>query len=149
MRKTLEGSLRIGNVSSCYGDGYVALEVEDLKSDIEFLRVKIDYETWGKLIAGNSSHKVNLEVMGLENLGKKRQTVKATIYIDTSLFDTITKGEWDKRQERIADWIDAHHSVDGWINSRYYGSRDSTVGDYKTGKTAINFTRTRWVDADA
>lgn len=148
MRKILDGNIRFGNVCSSHGDGYVTIEIEDELSGIPFLEIKLDYETYGKLIAGNMARDCKVEVLGLENIGKVRQTIRATIHIDTSLFDTITAGSWEGRQERIADWIDAHHSVDGWINSRYYGSRDSTVSDFKTQKTAINFTRTRWVDPE-
>jgi hypothetical protein len=146
MRTTLEGTIRVGNVQSSDGDGYVTVEIEDKASDIEFIRIKLDYETFGRLISGNGSHKCSMEVWGLEHVGKVRQTVKATIHIDTSLYNSITDGKWDERHTKIADWLEAHHSVEGWIMSRYFGSRDSIVNDYNTGKTALNFTRTRWVD---
>lgn len=148
MRKTLAGSLRIGNVCSSHGDGYVSLEVEDKNSDIEFLRIKIPYETWGRLVAGNSHHEVDLEVVGLEQLGKKRETIDAVVKIPTELYNSITEGDWNDRKEKIADYVDANHSLPGWTNSRYFGSQTSVSSDYKTGMTTLRFSRTRWVDVE-
>lgn len=149
MKKTISGSMRIGSVSSSTGDGYVSLSIEDDKSGIEFLSIDIPYETWGRLIAANMSHDVNVEVRGLEQLGKQRETINAVVEIPTEVFDKITVGGWDERQEKVADYVDANHSIPGWINSRYFGSQNSISRDYKSGMTILRFSRTRWVDADA
>lgn len=110
----LKGSIRVGNIQSNIEDNYVQIEVTDELSDARFLQVKISYEQYGKMIAGNGEVECEFELRP-KVVGMERQT--KTVMIPVPNYAKIPP-------EQFAEVIKPYE-VDGWKVSTY------DLGNYK------------------
>lgn len=131
-RKTIEGSVSVCRVTSGRGD-YVTISFRDEVSRTRFAEAQLSYEAFGKLMAGLSETKANIEVSGLNVVGKERKTQDRQLIVDGSIYDKAECIELIKKNS-IRDA--------GWHLVPYLGSKDSVV--YRDGKTVITYTVERF-----
>lgn len=147
MGKQLQGSIRFGAVTNS-GDGYVSIELDDEKSGIHFLEIRMSYEDFGKLVGSNASVDCKYTVRGLENIGKQHEHKRGSIKMPADVYKKLTSGvEYDERKEPLVQWLMENAKEDGWRISPYLGSRESIVGSGWDGEPiTINFSYYRYVD---
>lgn len=115
-------------------DDRVRIRITDEASRIEFAVLSMTVEQYGYAITGLSGQMAELEVRGLEHVGKKRitQPRRATCPLETYDKDALSKWLLDNCQE------------EGWIISTYLGAQNSI--DRRGGITVLNYTVTKYVD---
>ncbi len=105
MKKLRKGDISIGRVS-CGGQepDYIHMEIEDNTSRVTFLEIKMDFETFAKVITGQSSLPIEFEVRNLDKIGKRFEHKTEEVPV------ALTNGFIDD------DQIDAavgYHEMDG------------------------------------
>lgn len=102
-----------------YGDNRekINIVVRDQASRLKFLSIEIDYADFAKCITGLSEVDCELEVSGLENVGKKRITEQRSVICPIK--------SYEKRVLR--DWLINNKQEDGYILDPYLGSQSSIL----------------------
>jgi len=105
-------------ISRPYGgsDSYINITIEDDTSNIEFVDLEIGLKEFAEALTGMSNQKCDIELRGLENLGKKHEH-------DVIEFP-MPEVEWGKR-DSVAFEEAKKHVPDGWEVSSYFGSQTS------------------------
>jgi hypothetical protein len=120
-----------------YGDGRrkIAISVTDEDARIKFLEIEIDLDNFAECLTGLSNVQCDMEVRGLHNVGK-------VIEKDTLEF-RLREDSWYNQEERAKEEVDTH-VPEGWVASKYFGSKTSffSKGDERWARTSIS----RWVD---
>lgn len=121
-----------------YGSGKkkISIQVEDEIAGIRFLEIEIDYDNFAEAITGLAYIDCEFDVFGLCNVGKK-------IEHKTELIQSDFK-EYGKPSEEYINNILKPYEVDGWIASRYLGSKDSRT--HNDNGCIFKFNFSRWVD---
>lgn len=152
--KEVSGNIRIGRVMSNQTDDYMTLELEDEKSGILFVQVKLSMADYGKVIAGLSNIKCTMEVRGLHgnenHIGKRHERKKGRAVISKEDYEFLMLGNENRhtQHELLVKWLETYHSEEGWHINPYLGSRgsiESADGNWN-GAKAINFSYYRYVD---
>lgn len=151
MAKQLEGTIRFARIQSNREDDYIQIEIDDEKSGIAFISVKMSMEQFGKVVAGVSNNKVKMEVRGLDNIGKRHERKPGRFIIPKVAYDRIDAANRSRGtlQEALGEWLQENAKEDGWKISTYLGSRNSIepAGDsWLDGDKALNFHYYRYVD---
>lgn len=146
MGKIIQTNIRIGRVQCNREDDYVSLELEDETSGICYATIKLSMEKFGQLIAGAGGRvKVEAELRGLNNIGKKYEYKKGSAFITERDFNAVTENvKYEERQKPLVQWLNANHSLEGWFIAPYLGSRDSI--QYADGGKVLNFNYYRYVE---
>ena len=115
-------------------DDIVRIRIRDVASGVEFAEIGLTVEAYGYAITGLSEQEGELEVRGLERVGKKRITEPRTIACPINSYDKNLLGAWLKENAQ----------EDGWIVSTYLGSQSSV--SHEEGKTILRYSVTKYVD---
>lgn len=115
--------------------GRVHLRIKDVASGVEFAIVSMTVENFGNAVTGFACQEGDLEVRGLQWVGKTCVTEPRSIECP---LDTHSR-------ERLAQWLQANAQEDGWLLSTYLGSQSSIVR--KNGVTTLNYHVTKYVDS--
>lgn len=97
-------------------DDFVELRLECNTSHIHFAVVRLSMSEFGNLVTGAGVRRKEIEVCGLEHVGKKY------IHSNREIFCPI-KG-YDK--EPLRQWLRDNAKEDGWYLDTYLGSQGST-----------------------
>lgn len=145
--KELKGSIRFSRIYTNRGDDYVSFEVEDSLSGIHFLHINLSMENFGKLMSSASFVDVDMEVRGLQNVGKKYESKRGSITISNEEYSRIVDGtRYSEGKKVLGEWLKENAKLDGWHINTYLGSQDSVVGS--GDKKTLNFTYFRFVDEE-
>ena len=107
----MKAKVTIGRAS----DDRVRIRIRDEASGIEFAEVSLSVEAYGYAITGLSEQPAELEVRGLEWVGKRRITEQRKIVCQ---LDTYNRDELSK-------WLGDNGQEEGWLVSTYLGSQQS------------------------
>lgn len=115
-------------------DEMVRIRITDEASRVEFAVLSMTVEHYGYAITGLSGQMAELEVRGLEHVGKRRVTEprRATCPLETY------------NKEELARWLQENCQEQGWVISTYLGSQNSIVR--RNGMTELNYIVTKYVD---
>jgi hypothetical protein len=116
-------------------DDKVRIRIRDEASGIEFAEVSLSIEAYGYVVTGLSEQPADLEVRGLQWVGKKRISEPRRIVCP---LDTYNK-------EALSAWLEENGQEEGWLVSTYLGSQKS-VSRTPEG-TVLNYSVTKYVDA--
>ena len=94
----------------------ISITVRDVDAKIAFLEIEIDLDEFTRCITGLSMAECEMEVYGLQNVGKKRE------YMDI-VFE-MPDVDYNKKLE-TAIRLAREAAPEGWESSVYFGSQDS------------------------
>jgi len=132
----INGKITISRPSGS-GCDYIAIGIYDDDANIRFCEARIKYAYFAQLVTGLAHVDCDLEVIGLQNVGKKREWKKLEFPFDGAPF--YAKDE--ARKEMVK------HVPEGWTASGHFGSQNSFFQ-----REGIGWARTtieRWVDKDS
>ena len=120
-----------------YGDDRkkIKISIEDSDAIITFLDIEIDLADFAKCITGLGMVDCDMEVRGLENVGKKRESMPI-------VFEMPSVGWGMKRGTAVE--LSQKAAPEGWTCSTYFGSQDSFFT--KDGRDYARTTAYRWVE---
>ena len=119
-------------ISRC-SDDTIRIRFEDIASSIEFAEVTMTPEAFGSAITGLSSQDAELEVRGLQFVGKQRINELRQIECPLKTYD----------RKEMENWLRDNAQEDGWMVNTYLGSQSSIK--HKDGKTILNYSVTKYV----
>lgn len=132
--------VRIGRVSSgSVDDGYIALEITDPISGIQFLTVNIPFARFGSMVVNGPSSHCEAELRGLEYIGMKRVMERRQIIAPDVPSDVYPKSRF------YSKWLEENAQEEGWLVNTYLGSQGSIQTDYRTGVTTLHYGVTKFV----
>lgn len=136
----IKGDIRIGYIQGRDTDT-VHLTITDIASGTEFLEIEMTLEQYGFLCASRSSLKADVDVVGLDRIGKKMLVERREVH--------APELPYSSGNENYALWLDANFKEEGWTRDRYLGSRNSVrpVQGVK-GQVILSFHVRKWVDAE-
>lgn len=111
-----KAALTISRPSYSNGKQKISISVEDVDAVIDFLEIEIDLDEFARCITGLGMAKCEMEVRGLKNVGKKRESMD--IVFEMPDVDYNKKLETAQRLAKEA-------APEGWESSVYFGSQDS------------------------
>lgn len=123
-------------------DGSLEMTFRDDSSAITFMTVKFDLKNVHEMLHGISSVECDIELNGIENVGKKLEIDKFSFEIPEEL-----KYDNDRRKklyEMALEKFPDHLKEEGWEIKPYLGSQSSFTRN-KEGKSLVNFTIKRYV----
>lgn len=121
-------------ISRCSDDS-VRIGITDDASGIDFVEAIMTKEAFASALFGLAYVPVNIDVIGLEHVGKKRIYEKRTVVCPLD--------GWADR-ETLRKWLEDNCEEEGWILDSYLGSQSSI--SYKNGKTVLHYGVTKYVD---
>ena len=130
----IKGALTICRCSN----GKINLYVEDDLSGVRFLELEIEPAEFANALTGLGAQECDGQVRGLECLGKQRESEKRQVEYT---------GPDTYKQHEIEAWLVQNCQEEGWLLLPYLGSQGSVVR--KDGKTFLNYTVKRYVEAEA
>ena len=115
----MKGSITISRPS--FGDDRqkISIQVKDKSSNVRFLEVEIDLDTFSKVLTGLSEQECELTVRDLQFVGMKKERMPFSF--------KMPKHDYSNRKE-IANKYAENALTDGWIFNGYLGSQDSFTG---------------------
>ena len=96
-------------------DDKVRICLTDAASGIEFAEVAMELEAYAQAITGLSYVEGDLEVRGLEWVGKRRITEKREVVCPLKSYD----------RNELSKWLRDNAQEDGWLVSSYLGSQNA------------------------
>ena len=99
----LPGKISINRTTSNKEGDFVSIEITDEKSHVQFCRIKISLLEFAKVITGLSFRSCELDLMGLDAVGKIREHKEEIIPLPNK----------EKQDETLAPY-----EIDGWIGDR-------------------------------
>jgi hypothetical protein len=144
MSQTLQTTIGISRPSGGRDTEYIEIRLRDEVSGIQFAKVKMNLEDFARAITGLSGVECTTEVVGLQNIGKKREYESASVFISDEDYENVTGAiKWGYRKEALGDWLVDNHNREGWYIDRYLGSQGSIK--YVEGGKMLNFGYYRYV----
>ena len=124
--KKINGKLTISRVHSTQSEDWIEVFLEDESSGIQFADVHIGLEEFSKAITGLGSRPCEIEVRGLDLVGKKLETkihtvifpIERTTKMTEDVFSRFEQDGWEARRSDI----DNHHNriwTDGLWNEKF------------------------------
>ena len=111
MNKLLEGQVTISRDNQ----NIVCIEVKDTLSRITFVKLKLTLEEYAKVITGLSYQDCQMEVKGLEYVGKEKITEARSVYYP----------DFDGKKAKMQNFLEQQHIDDGWLVNTYLGGQTS------------------------
>ena len=106
-----------GTVSICrVSDGTIRIAIKDGLSRATFVEAIMTPEAFGNAVTGLAEQDAELEVRGLQYVGKRKITEKRQINCPLSAWSERTK---------LSLWLFNHAQEDGWILNTSLGAQDS------------------------
>jgi hypothetical protein len=111
----------------------VVISIVDDASRLQFVEVSMSVEDFGYAITGLAYRPADLEVRGLQYVGKTHIRASRTIECPLNTHDKPT----------LRKWLEENAQEDGWLLDTYLGSQTSiTRGD---GKTILRYAVDKYV----
>ena len=129
----MQGQLTISRQS---GDRErISIQICDDRAGIEFVEATLTLEQYALAISGQGYVPCEVEVQGLENVGKRLETDELEFRLGCS--------EYGGRRKEVAAQQAAERCPAGWTPDLYFGSQSSFFR--KDGETWARCTIRRWV----
>lgn len=144
----LKGKISISRWSGPDGPG-IGIRIQDELSGIEFVDADMTIEEYGLLISGLASRPIEMEVRGLQNVGKKRIHEKRHASISEEFLKAngyARYGDHKTKTKTYEQYIDEHLQQEGWVVSSYLGSQGSV--SHRDGKVILNYSACKYVDPE-
>ena len=111
----LTGRLSISRIQG-NTDGFIEIQLEDKLSSQRFLEVKVPFDLFAQILTGASSREVELEVEGLDRIGKK-------MLMDN--MDFVMPEHTYENRKQVAYEEAKRICPEGWEPDSYFGSKKS------------------------
>lgn len=136
----MKGKITIGKVTCCGvpKNDYISIAIEDEVSNIRFVTVKMDIESFGKALFGLGSVPVEFEFQGIDKVGKKYEYKTVEV--------TISHRKNDFPEEGDIDIAVSKYEVDGWKGDRKDRSNMHRWVCNGDGYTVYKVGYFRWVE---
>jgi hypothetical protein len=131
-----KAKLSISRPSYSDGSKKIAIRVMDTEARIEFLEIEIDLEAFSECITGLGHCGCEMEVRGLQNVGKKIENMPIVFEVPEEFRYKGKCGGVDSLAKKATPY--------GWECSMYFGSQTSFFS--KDGKDFARTTASRWVE---
>ena len=130
-----------GNITILVDGQGARIEVEDESSGIRFLKINLSAEQFMACLGRLSMVKCDLELHGLNQIGKTLEVGKHEFKIPAELYNRRYEEPdyFDKAAQELAQ----SQLTDGWIADSYFGSQGSFF--QKDGEQWARVTIRRWV----
>ena len=115
-------------------DGFYYIRLRDEASCVNFLEMKLTGEQFAEAITGLNFSGVEMEVRGLENVGKERVREKRSVICPLTTY----------KREQLHDWLLANCQEEGWFIDGYLNSQTSTKS--VDGGTLLNYAVYKYVE---
>lgn len=138
----INGNLTISRVSCNKEGDYIEIRFTDDDASVEFATAKLSLEQFASCITGRSCIDCQIEVGGLEYVGKKMEH-KPFEFELPEIEDRY--GRDAMKNAAIAEAREATYGT-GWIPDEYYGSQNSFFK--KDGKDWARTTLRRWIEKE-
>jgi hypothetical protein len=125
--------MKAGVTISRGSDDMVRIRFRDESSGIEFASVALTLEKFAHAITGFAGCRGELEVHGLDWVGKQRVTEQRQIECPLDSYD----------REKLREWLENNAQEEGWILNSYLGSQDSISRN--SGKTVLNYSVRKYI----
>lgn len=123
-----------GKISILINRDYTEIEIEDENANIRFLKVKLTPEQLSMCLSRQASVDCELEVLGVDRLGKKHESKSFEFEIPKEL-------KYSSKSNELQLLAQSQLSG-GWIAESYFGSQGSFFS--KDGKDYARVTIRRW-----
>ena len=94
---------------------HVNIRIVDNASRIQFVEVSLSVEQYGYLITGLSEQECEMQVRGLDKVGKHRVSESRTIFCPIRSYN----------KETLVQWLVDNAQEEGWTLDTYLGSQSS------------------------
>lgn len=130
-----------GNITILVDGNGARIEVEDDSSGIRFLKINLSAEQFMACLGRLVNVECDIDVRGLDLIGKTRETAKHEFKIPAELCNLRHKERdyFNKTAQELAQ----SQLTDGWIADSYFGSQGSFF--QKDGEQWARVTIARWV----
>lgn len=119
------------SISRC-SDGKIKIDIEDRASLATFFRGSMGLEDFANVITGFASQKIEAEVGGLQNVGKKRVREDRKIICPLDIYDRNAIAQWLRDNAQEAGWIlDDYLEAQGSIVRNQDGTQTLRYSVYK------------------
>jgi hypothetical protein len=131
-----------GKISILINREYTTIEIEDEQANVRFATIKLTPKQLSACLSRQTSVLCELEVRGLDKIGKKHENQKFEFEIPSQVkYDRYKDGGTNRL------WIYAQSLLkDGWLAENYFGSQDSFFE--RDGKKMARVTIRRWTEID-
>ena len=124
-----------GRISVLINRDGTTIEVEDENANARFLKITLTPEQLSAALSRQMAVECEIEVRGLEKIGKKHENKRFEFEIPSDLANSRNENELQKLAQSLLS--------DGWIAERYFSSQDSFFK--KNGVQYARCTIRRWV----
>lgn len=124
-----------GRISVLINQDGTTIEVEDENANARFLKITLTPEQLSAALSRQMAVECEIEVRGLEKIGKKHENKRFEFEIPSDLASSRNESELQKLAQSLL--------TDGWIAERYFSSQDSFFK--KDGVQYARCTIRRWV----
>jgi hypothetical protein len=124
-----------GRISVLINRDGTTIEVEDENANARFLKITLTPEQLSAALSRQMAVECEIEVKGLEKIGKKHENKRFEFEIPSDLVSSRNENELQKLAQSLLN--------DGWIAERYFSSQDSFFK--KDGVQYARCTIRRWV----
>jgi hypothetical protein len=131
----LPGKFTISRVQSNVGDDYIQIQFVEVNSGARFVAARIDLESFALAITGQASLPCDLDIRGLDRLGKKHEVKTEIVSYEGARFTD------DLRVDPAAIAALAPYEVDGWK-----GRVEDLFNHHNRSGPLCRVTFDRWVD---
>jgi hypothetical protein len=129
----VKGNISISRVTSG-GHDWIEIRIGDDASRIEFVEAKIEMEEYARLISGLSHQPCEIEVRGVNHIGKRKVSESRTA---VAKIDTLGRKE-------LQQWLIDNCQEEGWILDPYLGSQGSISRN--DGKLLLRYSVYKFVE---
>jgi len=124
-----------GKISLLVGSELTRIEIEDANANIQFLRIKLTPEQLSRCLSRESMVDCEIEVAGLDLIGKEHQNDKFTFEIPKEL----NSSRFSKELQELAN----SKLKNGWVADNYFSAQNSFSN--KGDKYFAHVTIRRWI----
>lgn len=128
-----------GRITMLINREYTEIELKDVNSNITFATVRLTPEQTIACLSRLGHVECEIELDGLDNLGKKMQISKLEFEIPANIYRQQMRVIPVKELTEYAQSL----LTDGWVADSYFGSKDSFFT--RDGKKYARCTIRRWV----
>ena len=133
----LKGTLSISKSSL----GTISVTIEDTTSGISFARIELSPAQFAEAITGLHDCPGELEIRGLQYVGKKKEVEHSHLHIKTFVLNRL--GISGYNSEQLENYLEENAQREGWLLNSSLRSRSSVIND-DDGVT-LHFSYTRYV----
>lgn len=117
-------------------DDLIRIRFRDEASGIQFAEARMTLEEFALAVTGLAEREAELEVTGLQYVGKRRVTEQRSIVCPLDAYN----------KDKLEEWLKENAQEEGWLLNSYLGSQGSV--STRDGVTILRYSVTKYVDED-